>query len=202
MTGLVAVLGEARDLGFLGPGPVEFHVEHAQAFLAALATVPAGDAVDLGSGGGVPGLVLALERPDLQWVFLEAMAKRAAFLERAIAGLALVNARVRHARAEAVPDLRGAHVAVVARSFGPPAVTAECAAPLLQPGGRLIVSEPPDARSCSDPVRWDPDGLETLGLGPATAIAGPPALVVAVQEAVCPARYPRRTGIPAKRPLW
>lgn len=195
---LVAVLEEARDLGFLGPGPVAFHVEHARAYLVALDGVPAGRALDLGSGGGVPGLLLAGERPDLTWTLLDAMAKRTAFLERAVTRLGLVNVSVRTARAEEVADLRGSQVAVVARSFAPPAVTAECAAPLLEVGGRLVVSEPPQEGSGAD--RWT--GASVLGLGPADLRPGPPALAVLTQLTPCPQRFPRRTGIPVKRPLW
>jgi hypothetical protein len=96
-----------------------------------------------------------------------------------------------------VPDLRGTQVAVVARAFAAPPVTAECAAPLLRVGGLLVVSEPPGAAGAD---RWS--GVAELGLGPAVHRPGPPALVVLTQESACPLRYPRRTGIPAKRPLW
>jgi 16S rRNA (guanine527-N7)-methyltransferase len=191
---LVSVLEEARDLGFLGPGPVEFHVEHARAYLPALEGL-AGAALDLGAGGGVPGLVLAGLRPDLEWTFLDSMRKRTAFLHAAAERLELA-VTVRTARAEDVPDLRGHFVAVVARAFGAPAVTAECAAPLLAIGGRLIVSEPPDTAG----DRWS--GAEVLGLSPATILEGPPALAVLSQRVPCPPQYPRRTGVPAKRPLW
>jgi 16S rRNA (guanine527-N7)-methyltransferase len=191
---VIAALEEARALGFLGPGPVAFHVEHARAYLPALADV-AGAVLDLGAGGGVPGLVLAVERPDLAFTLLDAMAKRTAFLERAVARLGLPNVTVRTGRAEAVGDLRASFDAVVARSFGSPAVTAECAAPLLKVGGRLVVSEPPDGGD-----RWT--GAAELGLSEPTVLPGPPRLVVLVQRSRCPARYPRRTGIPAKRPLW
>ncbi len=192
---MIDLLEEARDLGFLGPGPVAFHVEHARAYLPALDGV-VGSALDLGAGGGIPGLVLAAERPDLAWTFLDGMAKRTAFLTRAVDQLGLANVTVRTARAEEVPDLRGRFAAVVARSFGAPAVTAECAAPLLEVGGRLVVSEPPEHEG----DRWT--GAATVGLGPATRLPGPPALVVLRQEVPCPPRFPRRTGIPAKRPLW
>ena len=192
---LLEVLEEARSLGFLGPGPVTFHVEHARAYLPLLDDVT-GAALDLGAGGGIPGLVLAAERGDLAWTFLDGMQKRTAFLERAVAQLGLGNVTVRTARAEEVPDLRGAFDVVVARSFAAPAVTAECAAPLLRVGGRLVVSEPPDG----EVDRWS--GAGELGLGPPTVVAGPPALVVLVQTVPCPPRYPRRTGVPAKRPLW
>lgn len=192
---MIPVLERARDLGFLGPGPVAFHVEHARAYLAPLAGVT-GAALDLGAGGGVPGLVLALERPDLRWTLLDAMAKRTAFLTEAVGELGLTNVEVRTGRAEeVVADLRGRLQAVVARGFGPPAVTAECAAPLLAVGGLLVVSEPPEDRS-----RWT--GAHLLGLGSPTRLEGPPALVVLRLESPCPDRYPRRTGVPAKRPLW
>jgi 16S rRNA (guanine527-N7)-methyltransferase len=191
---VIAALEEARALGFLGPGPVAFHVEHARAYLPALADV-AGAVLDLGAGGGVPGLVLAVERPDLAFTLLDAMAKRTAFLERAVARLGLPNVTVRTGRAEAVGELRASFDAVVARSFGSPAVTAECAAPLLKVGGRLVVSEPPDGGD-----RWT--GAAELGLSEPTVLPGPPRLVVLAQRSRCPARYPRRTGIPAKRPLW
>jgi 16S rRNA (guanine527-N7)-methyltransferase len=191
---LVAVLEEARDLGFLGPGPVTFHVEHAQAYLPALEPVATGAALDLGAGGGVPGLVLAAARSDLSWTFVDAMAKRTAFLDRAVATLGL-SVTIRTARAEELGDLRSSQDVVVARSFGPPAVTAECAAPLLRVGGRLVVSEPPDSGD-----RWT--GADVLGLSAPQRLDGPPTLAVLEQVTPCPQRYPRRTGIPAKRPLW
>lgn len=196
--GLIAQLEQARQLGFLGPGPVERHIEHASGFLAALVSVR-GTVVDLGSGGGVPGLILGVARPDLRLVFVEASARRCRFLEVASEALA-TPAIVTEARAEEVGrgDLRGAVDAVVARSFGAPAVTAECAAPLLRVGGLLVASEPPSP----DPDRWPAAQLARLGMvthGPPTSS---PVIQVLCQRSVCPAEFPRRTGVPAKRPLF
>jgi 16S rRNA (guanine527-N7)-methyltransferase len=150
----------------------------------------------------VPGLVLATALPGWRWDLVEAGARRAAFLERAVHDLHLEDrVRVRHLRAEELGRTaaeRGTADAVTARSFGPPAVTAECAAPLLRPGGVLVVSEPPGGAD----VRWPAAGLRALGLAVAARRPGPPALVVLGQQAPCPTRYPRRPGIPAKRPLW
>ena len=201
MTSLVAVLDEARDLGFLGPGPVEEHLQHARAYRPALLGAPAGVAYDLGSGGGVPGLVLALEAPDRQWVLVDAMAKRTAFLERAVEALGLANVAIRTIRAEELgreDEVREAGAIVVARGFGSPPVLAECAAPLLAVGGLLVVSEPPGG----DPARWPAEGLAEVGLESLDAVVGPPALFRAVKVASCGDRYPRRIGVPAKRPLW
>lgn len=196
------MLAEARELGLLGPGPVEDHRAHAGAFASALADRPPGVGVDLGSGGGVPGLVVATALPAWRWDLVEVGARRAAFLERAIAALDLTGrVRVRALRAEDLgrrPDERARADAVTARSFGAPPVTAECAAPLLRPGGVLLVSEPPGGRA----GRWDVAALAELGLGDAELRPGPPALAVLVQTAPCPGRYPRKAGIPAKRPLW
>jgi 16S rRNA (guanine527-N7)-methyltransferase len=197
---LTDVLSRARDLGFLGPGPVEAHVSHAQGFAAAFDVEP-GRVADLGSGGGVPGLVLAELWPKATIVLIDASERRTAFLAEAVDVLALgERVQVVRGRAEEVgrdPAHRGVYEGVVARGFGPPPVTAECAAPLLQAGGLLVVSEPPN-----DAARWDDGGLAYLGmhLGP-LLVAGARYQVVR-QETLCPARFPRRVGIPAKRPLW
>jgi 16S rRNA (guanine527-N7)-methyltransferase len=194
---LLEVLGRSRSLGFLGPGPVEDHLDHARGFVAALETVQ-GRVVDLGSGGGVPGLIVAEARPDLEVILVDATAKRCRFLEGAVATLGL-RARVVEGRAEDVGrgELRGAVDAVVARSFGRPAPTAECAAPLLRVGGLLVVSEPPDGDD-----RWPAGPLRALGLVPGARTTRSPVLQVLDQVAACPAEYPRRDGVPAKRPLF
>jgi 16S rRNA (guanine527-N7)-methyltransferase len=197
--GLDAVLTRARELGFLGPGPIDGQRAHAEAFLGALEGAPS-CAFDLGSGGGVPGLVLALALPTTQWLLVDAMTKRTAFLADAVAELGLADrARVLTARAEElVPEHRGVADLVVARGFGPPAVLAECAAPLLAVGGQLVVSEPPGGQ----PGRWDAEGLAMLGLELEATLPGPPALVRLRLTRACPPRYPRRSGVPRKRPLW
>ena len=154
--------------------------------------------IDLGSGGGVPGLVVAEARPDLRLVLLDAMEKRTALLEDAVVAMGVSDrVRVVTGRAEVLgrdDGLRGDAAAVTARSFGPPAATAECAAPLLAVGGLLVVSEPPDAAD-----RWPTDPLAALGLDPSDVEI--PGMKVLHQTSPCPERYPRRNGLPAKRPL-
>lgn len=197
---LLAVLERARGLGLLGPGPVLPHVQHSLGYLPALDGVT-GTVGDLGSGGGVPGLPLALARPDLRLLLLDAGASRVAFLWDAVHDLGLADrVEILGGRAEELGrgPWRGALDAVVARGFGAPGVTAECAAPLLRVGGRVVVSEPPDPAG----ERWPPEGLAELGLRRGPALTGPPHLQVLEQVAPCPDRYPRRVGIPAKRPLF
>ncbi len=126
---------------------------------------------------------------------------RAQFLLQAVEDLGLTGrVRVIAERAEQAgrSELRGRCELVVARSFGAPAVTAECGAPFLQPGGRLIVTEPPGGK----PDRWDEDGLAVLGLTPGDRLVGRTAFQTLVQSRPCPDRFPRRVGIPAKRPLF
>src|SRR3546814_3548101 len=92
------------------------------------------------------------------------MAKRCAFLREAVEALgADERVEVVEGRAEEIGrgEMRRVVDAVIARSFGPPAATAECAAPLLRAGGLLVVSEPPEALD-----RWPEDGLAMLGMAP------------------------------------
>ena len=198
---LLEILERSRELGFLGPGSVEAHVDHAGNFVGPLQHRRR--VVDLGSGGGVPGLVLATVLPDLQVTLLDAMQKRCRFLEWAVAELGLdVRARVLCGRAEDLaraPEERGGYEAVVSRSFAGPAVTVECAVGFLAgPGSRIVISEPPD-----HPARWPDEPLAVLGLrvGDRAGSASGSVQVLDVLEA-CPDRFPRRTGIPAKRPLF
>lgn len=194
---LVEQLERARSLGFLGPGSVEDHIAHAAVFLDALAGRH-GRVIDLGSGGGLPGLVVAVARPDLELILLDAMAKRCRFLESAVRVLGCQVAVVQ-GRAEVLGrgELRGTASVVLARSFGPPAVVAECGAPLLSAGGILVVSEPPGA-----PARWPAAPLAVLGLALGPRIGTSPQVQVLEQRSECPDRFPRRDGMPAKRPLF
>ena len=199
---LLRVLERSRERGLLGPGPIDDHIRNANAFVAELGG--ARRVVDLGSGGGVPGLVVAVARPDVELLLVEAARRRANFLLEAIADLRLrPRVRVGHGRAEDLarrPDLRAAFDAVLARAFGAPAVTAECAVGFLAgPGSVVLVSEPP---GCSD-GRWPVSGLARVGLavGELRGHRGTTIRRLEV-EVACDPRYPRRAGMPAKRPLF
>lgn len=199
---LAGVLRRARDLGYLGPGRVEAHIEHSLGFARAWEGPPPGRMCDLGTGGGVPGLLLAGTWLTTEVVLIEAAERRAAFCTWAVGALGFGDrVRVVRARAEVAgrdPALRASFDLVTARGFGPPAVTAECGAPLLRLGGRLIVSEPPEP----DPGRWPAVGLARVGLAVEHRVRTPASYVVLVAREVCPAHYPRRVGVPAKRPLF
>lgn len=197
---VVGVLEEAKQLGFLGPGLIARHIEHSLLFLD-LFPEDCSRALDLGSGGGVPGIVLAALTPNLAWCLLEGGTTRSAFLQRSIERLK-ISGRVavvsQRAEVAARSTLRSTFDVVTARSFAAPGVTAECGAPFLRLGGRLIVAEPPNG----NPIRWPNEGLSELGLSIGQAVTEPYALQVLYQSQPCPERYPRRNGIPAKRPLF
>ncbi|HTN80971.1 MAG TPA: RsmG family class I SAM-dependent methyltransferase [Acidimicrobiales bacterium] len=198
---LTALLEEARARGFLGPGPVQAHIDLALEGLSLVA--PGMAAADLGSGGGALGLPLAVFGPPVAWAFIEASATRADFLRRAIGRLDLdQGTRVLARPAEDVgrlPEERGTFDLVVARSFGSPATTAECAAPLLRVGGILAVTEPPDSAAAGPGSRWPSAGLDALGLAVRARVGS---FQTFEQVSSCPSSFPRRVGVPRRRPLF
>jgi 16S rRNA (guanine527-N7)-methyltransferase len=158
--------------------------------------------LDLGSGGGVPGLVLAERWSEVEITLLDAQARRVRFLDAAVAELGWGGRVVAiHGRAEELgraPGHRGAYDLVTSRSFGPPAVTAECGGPFLRLGGVLVVAEPPGA-----PERWPAEGLAVLGLRDEGTVSAGDATVRRLRQATVVAdRFPRRPGLPARRPLF
>lgn len=203
------VLERARSLDLLGPMALEEQVDHALGFAQALEQVRP-DAptparwLDLGSGGGLPGLVLAQHWPDTPAVLLDASERRTAFLSEAVLELGWADrVHVVRARAEEAgsvhSEFRAGFDVVWARSFGSPPVTAECAAPFLKPGGLLVVSEPPVPGTAT---RWPPEGLAQLGQEPLRSVRGRFGYQVILQATACPERFPRRSGVATKRPLY
>lgn len=198
------MLAEAQRIGAIGPAPLSEHIRQSRAFFAAIADLSGSGwrLLDLGSGGGLPGLVLACEHPDLTVTLLDGRTMRVRALEKAVAVLGIdQRVQVIEARAEEAayrPELRGQFDMVVARGFGPPGATAECGAPFLRIGGLLVVSDPPGGQ----PARWPEEGVRLLGLEMVRSVSSPWAFSVLCAAHACPATFPRRTGIPRKRPLF
>ncbi len=158
---LLATLAGIRERGAIGEASLEAAVAHADRFVA---HVPAGARrlVDLGSGGGLPGLVIAVRCPELEVVLVERRTRRADLLRRAVTALALeerVTVLGMDVRGVA-HDNAGAFDVVTARSFAAPDITARWAGVLLRMGGVLIVSEPPQ----DDAERWPRVLLDRTGL--------------------------------------
>ena len=137
-------LGSSRRLGMLGAAPIADVIDHSETFVAALHDVT-GTVVDLGSGGGVPGLVIAWRRPDLRIVLVDRRQSRTDHLRRLVGRLGIGGrVSVVNGDAHAVADLIDEPVAaVVARGFGKPVAVIAAVRPLLRAGGLLVVSEPP-----------------------------------------------------------
>lgn len=144
---LLAVLATIRERGPIGEASLVAAVQRADAFVA-LVPESAQHLVDLGSGGGLPGLVIAVRRPDLMVTLVERRRTRADLLERAVRGLELAD-RVRVSSDDAQRMARGAPGSfdvVTARSFGPSDLTLRLAAALVRSGGVVLIAEPPEER--------------------------------------------------------
>lgn len=203
-----SILRRSSDHGFLGSMSLDDQIEHSLGFRAAVESAlgrPPISLIDLGSGGGVPGLILAGVWESTSVSLLDASERRTSFLREEVERWGrLDQIEVVRGRAEEIARSRNSEdlvEVVTARSFGSPAVTAECSAPMLEIGGILVVSEPPNDDAVS---RWDITGLLTLGLEPLSAFrfAGRFGYQLIRKTAGTPDRYPRRVGIPAKRPLF
>jgi 16S rRNA (guanine527-N7)-methyltransferase len=153
-------------LGLIAPGDRDrMRERHIEDSLRAVRCIGPGDrlVVDLGSGGGLPGIPLAIALPSVEFVLVEARRRRAAFLEMATADLSLPNVIVQVRRAE---DLRIQADLCVARAFAPPLASWRAAERLLGPGGRLVYF---------GGATWSEgrQGAELLRAGIATEICAP-----------------------------
>ena len=169
---------------------------------------PAADtAIDVGSGAGFPGVPLAILRPDIHFVLLDSLEKRVAFLNEVIDALGL-NAEALHLRAEDAarqPALRERFDLAVARAVAPMAVLCEYLLPFVKPGGWMLAMKGPGLDA--ELAQAGP-ALEALGgaLDRTEALAIPGRdwdhRAAWVRKArPTPDKYPRRAGLPLKRPL-
>jgi 16S rRNA (guanine527-N7)-methyltransferase len=162
--------------------------------------------VDVGSGGGLPGIPLAIAFPDTRVTLLESVGKKAAFLGEVVAELGLEGVSVRAGRAEEAgrdPDERDAYDLVVARALAPLDVALELCLPFARPGGIVVL---PRGSGLADQLVAGRFVAEQLAarLRPPIPLDVPelPAgrsLVVADKLGPTPVRFPRRPGMASKR---
>jgi 16S rRNA (guanine527-N7)-methyltransferase len=119
-----------------------------------------GSLVDIGSGAGLPGVVLAMLRPSLEVTLLEPLLRRSVFLEECVTELGLANATVLRVRAEEKAARIGADIAT-ARAVAPLGRLAGWAAPLLRPGGQLLAIK---GQSAADELAAARPALSRLGV--------------------------------------
>lgn len=116
--------------------------------------------VDIGSGAGLPGIPLALARPDLRIDLVEPLLRRTTFLEEVVAELGLTRVRVVRGRADEVIEMVGGADVVTARAVAPLGKLAVWASPLLRIGGQLAVLK---GRSAGDEIAQDAEQLTAAG---------------------------------------
>jgi 16S rRNA (guanine527-N7)-methyltransferase len=167
--------------------------------------LPAGcRVVDIGSGAGLPGIPLAIARPDCRFDLLEPLERRCAFLVEVVTDLVLQNCRVVRGRAEQLVTECGGADVVTARAVAPLARLAGWAAPLLRPGGQLLALK---GASAAAELERDAAAVTSAGLTDVAVIevgAGvidPPTVVVRAVKAVTrPAERRDRQGGRSPRP--
>jgi len=174
------------------------HVDDA---LAALPLLGDGPVVDVGSGGGSPGIPLAAARPDLHFDLLEATAKKCAFLRRWAAELPDVGVVCARAEEHAAGAGRDAYGTALARALAPPPVAVEWCLPLVRPGGRFVLFTSEGANLAE---RAAEAALQVAGrLESTVSVLGSERrrLLVFAKTGPTPERFPRRPGVARKRPL-
>lgn len=171
--------------GLIGPREADrLWSRHVLNCAAPVQLIPAGARiVDVGSGAGLPGLVLAIVRPDCQLVLLEPLERRVRFLNEVVAQLGLTNCRVVRARAQDAPaDVRGADV-VVSRAVAPLGRLAGWCAGIARSGGLVLALKGSKAQEELDRDARDlaAAGLRDAAVVVLDGIAGPAQVVRAVR---------------------
>lgn len=191
-------------------GERDVQIKHFLDSLTCLQALPDATAprlLDVGSGAGFPGLPIKILRPDVRLSLLESVGKKAEFLSHVAARLGLADVRVLALRAEDAgqqADEREQYDVVAARAVAELRVLAEITLPFCRVGGIVIAQKRADI---DDEIANAAQALVTLGGALRTCIpvvlpgVEPRQLVVIDKVTATPACYPRRAGIPEKRPL-
>ena len=190
--------------------PDEIRVRHFLDSLSCLTVIPepVGRLIDVGTGAGFPGLVLKIIRPEIELTLVESVAKKAGFCRAVVEELGLKGVVVLTDRAESLgqhPGHREAYEWAVARAVAAMPVLAEYLLPLVRVGGHALAQK---GAGGLDEARVAATAVETLGgalkIHREISLPGllePHTLLVFEKVGPTPERYPRRVGIPAKRPL-
>jgi len=174
------------------------HVQQSLELLDVAGPSPGWSVVDVGSGNGAPGVIVAVVRPDLAMTLLEADARKAAFLAHVAGLLGLTNVHVAAMRAEAAGRLESMRERIdlaFSRAAAPAPVLCELALPLVRRGGRLcalVGDAHAAALECAAAARLCGGGQPS---------AATPGMLVVAKVTGTPDAYPRRAGLPARLPL-
>lgn len=162
--------------------------------------------IDVGSGAGFPGLPIKIFRPGLQMDLMDSAGKKTAFMDHVIKKLGLESVRTIRARAEEhATGNRESYDAVLSRAVAELRVLVELTVPLVKVGGKVILSKGPGAR---EEIKAAVNALKVLGgevdkvRNFVLPVCGDQRTVITIGKlAATPVKYPRRPGMPAKKPL-
>lgn len=180
--------------------------EHFSDAMAALPLLPANarSFVDVGTGGGLPGMVWAICRPDLSGTLLDSIRRKSALLAEIALELAMNNVEVVCTRSEdfaSAPGCRESFDIATARAVASCCVLAEYLSPLVRVGGLIIAFKGQTVRDeLATGVKWRELGLSAPRLRPYETAGKPRNLVVWRKIAACSARFPRKPGMAEKKP--
>jgi 16S rRNA (guanine527-N7)-methyltransferase len=185
-------------------------IKHFLDSLTCLLAFPAGSGqrvIDVGSGAGFPGLPLCIVRPDLRLTLLEAVGKKTDFLRAMVPRLGLAGVSIVQGRAEDVardPEQREQYDIVLARAVAELRILAEYTLPFCRTGGIVIAQK---RAGIDEEIASAARAISTLGGAVHACLSvelpgvEPRQLIVIAKTAATPPRYPRRAGMPEKRPL-
>lgn len=179
------------------------HILDSLTLMAPLAELPAGATViDVGTGGGVPGVPLAIVRPDLRFTLLDATAKKTAFVRAAMDVFGVEHSKTITARAEEAgryPQYRDTFDAAIARAVGPMATVAELVTPFVKPGGVALLIK---GEKAGEELSEAKAALHLLLSAHVGTIETPTGKIVVLEKMrPTPKAYPRGNGEPKRRPL-
>ncbi len=180
------------------------HIQDSLTLLPLLAELSQGSRViDVGSGGGCPGIPLATCMPHLHFALLEATGKKAAFLEQVVERLALTNVTVLNGRAETFAAFKSPHReaydVAIARAVGPLSVVAELTVPFVKMGGQTLLIKGQKAEEELEAAAGALHTLKVVHSGTIETATG--RIIVLDKRVATPRTYPRRNGEPKRVPL-
>jgi len=191
--------------------PQEIHIKHfldSLTCLLAMRESPVGRLIDIGTGAGFPGIPIKIIYPKMQLTLVESVGKKAEFCRHVVKILDLQGVEVVQERAEALgqdPNYRERYDWAVARAVAILPVLAEYLLPLVRVGGGMLAmkgeSGPSEAHSAEHALRVLGGHLRQLLPVTLPGVVEERYLVVIDKVAATPSGYPRKVGVPAKRPL-
>lgn len=183
------------------------HVADSLSGLACAEVREAGNAIDLGAGGGFPGVPLAVLLPGCQFTLIDSVGRKVEFMNEVISALGLENARAVHCRSEdwAAGEGAAAYDLVTARAVAPLSVLAELASPLLLTGGHLVAWKGESEPDSEQAIAGNEEKLAMRVIRQESVVpfdgSRERRLYVLEKSGPTPPGLPRRAGMARKRPL-